>query len=99
MTIREGASVQEISMIVQPMLLHMHPDTNKFEECAPGINQDLPLGFHKAMYHCYGQGDPQQVLAQVVSDQLELNSAWPEAIHQGWATTLFTILFVMVSVC
>ena len=32
-------------MIVQPVLIHMHPDRNRFEDLAQGLNQDIPLGF------------------------------------------------------
>ena len=32
-------------MAVKPLMLHLHPDKNWFEECVQDLNKDHPLGF------------------------------------------------------
>ena len=45
--VRENASTQDINMCVEPLLAHLHPDTNNFEHWARDIYfyQDQAVGF------------------------------------------------------
>ena len=44
-TVRKGAIAQYINMTVKPLLLHRHPDKNKFEDWAQDETQDRQVGF------------------------------------------------------
>ena len=44
-TVRKGAIAQYINMTVKPLLLHRHPDKNKFEDWVQDETQDRQVGF------------------------------------------------------